>query len=724
MRGGRIREASKDLTSGDFLIRGITTLASMNTIQIVLMFAYPPTATARSSARSASTGAPSIWVGIFSAGSAGWALAMTLENAALVRAAGQIELTRGRARQDCERSGEQIRMLTGYMPEHDCLPPDVTATEFVTHLGRMSGLPPTAAKERAAESLRHVGLYEERYRQIGTYSTGMKQRVKLAQALVGDPRLLLLDEPTIGLDPAGRASMLDLISRIGAEFGISIVVSSHLLGELEQICDHLVAIDGGKLLRADTMTSFTQASQVLLIEVEEGTGELLAELARRGLDPKAQDRAVLVRLAGEGTCDEVRGCRRRPRPAAEPDGAAAAPDRGTVPRRSGGTRRDDGSGRCPLTQPADQARRARGPPRHRRHPRPRLPPLRRPAAGPRGDRPGAVLAQPAVGLRHRPRRQGQDRAGHHLRHHVPARGVNAVAVASAARTPASSTTTPTLRPLRVIVMIIFIAALAPELVSRDLRSHVLPLYFSRPLRRLDYPLAKLAAFILACLAMIEIPLLLLYLGTVLQSHGFSAVWAQTRALIPGLLVGLMWAVLLAAIGLVLSSLSGRRAYSTGTIAIYFFLTWTLARLLSQYRGQGQPRHRARQRRPAAAARPGHLHPPGRDTGRSAPGRPGQPVHRAGRRTAVARRHSPGIIADPGGYGAAYGLMLLVFLGVRHRRPHRQVPESRHLMSAIELRNVSRWYGNVVAINDISMSIGPASPACSAPTAPGNPPCCT
>src|SRR3984957_18910689 len=100
---------------------------------------------------------------------------------------------------DAAASGERIRTLTGYMPEHDCLPPDVTGTEFVTHLGRMSGLPATAAKERAAESLRHVGLYEERYRQIGTYSTGMKQRVKLAQALVGDPRLLLLDEPTNGL---------------------------------------------------------------------------------------------------------------------------------------------------------------------------------------------------------------------------------------------------------------------------------------------------------------------------------------------------------------------------------------------------------------------------------------------------------------------------------------------------------------------------------------------
>jgi ABC-2 type transport system permease protein len=135
--------------------------------------------------------------------------------------------------------------------------------------------------------------------------------------------------------------------------------------------------------------------------------------------------------------------------------------------------------------------------------------------------------------------------------------------------------------LRVVVMIIFIAAQAPELVSRDLRSHVLPLYFCRPLRRLDYPLAKLAAFATACLAMIEIPLLLLYLGTIAQSHSGSAIWQQTRALIPGLLVGLMWAVLLAAIGLALASLSGRRAYATGAIAIYFFLTWILAEILIQ-----------------------------------------------------------------------------------------------------------------------------------------------
>ena len=229
---------------------------------------------------------------------------------------------------DCATSSETIRGLLGYMPEHDCLPPDVTATEFVTHLGRISGLPPTVAKERAAESLRHVGLHEERYRLIGTYSTGMKQRVKLAQALVGAPRLMLLDEPTNGLDPAGRTAMLELIGRIGAEFGISIVVASHLLGEIERICDHLVAIDGGRLLRAASITSFTQASQVLAVEVEEGLARLQAELAARGLSATiqrgpgqyntgqynggqhdaSQGRTLLVPLGGDETYDVVRDC--------------------------------------------------------------------------------------------------------------------------------------------------------------------------------------------------------------------------------------------------------------------------------------------------------------------------------------------------------------------------------------------------------------------------------
>jgi ABC-2 type transport system ATP-binding protein len=207
---------------------------------------------------------------------------------------------------DALEQGPEIRGRVGYMPEHDCLPADVSATEFVTHLGRMSGLPPTAAKEQAAEALRHVGLHEERYRQIGTFSTGMKQRVKLAQALVGNPGLLLLDEPTNGLDPAGRDAMLALIRRIGTEFGIAVVVASHLLSEIERICDHLVAIDGGKLLRAASLDSMTQAVPWLAIEVDEGADTLHERLAGLGLTVSPQGRALLVRLDGDPVFDTVR----------------------------------------------------------------------------------------------------------------------------------------------------------------------------------------------------------------------------------------------------------------------------------------------------------------------------------------------------------------------------------------------------------------------------------
>ncbi len=200
---------------------------------------------------------------------------------------------------------ERVRSRVGYMPEHDCLAPDLSAAEFVTHLGRISGLPRTVARERASEALRHVGLYEERYRQIGGYSTGMKQRVKLAQALVHDPDLLLLDEPTNGLDPAGRDAMLGLIHRIGTEFGISVVVCSHLLGEVERICDALVAIDGGRLLRSDRVSAMTTARDVLAVEVSEGTDELAAHLEALGLPVRRDGRLLLVPLDDEQTYDRI-----------------------------------------------------------------------------------------------------------------------------------------------------------------------------------------------------------------------------------------------------------------------------------------------------------------------------------------------------------------------------------------------------------------------------------
>jgi ABC-2 type transport system ATP-binding protein len=206
---------------------------------------------------------------------------------------------------DIRTEGPAIRERVGYMPEHDCLPPDTSATEFVVHMARMSGLPRAAARERTADTLRHVGLYEERYRPIGGYSTGMKQRVKLAQALVHDPQLILLDEPTNGLDPAGRDDMLGLIRRIGTDFGISVLVSSHLLGELERTCDHVVVIDGGRLLRSTSTADLTAAGQVLVVEVTDRTGELVDLLRAGGHTATANGTAVEVALAGDVTYDAV-----------------------------------------------------------------------------------------------------------------------------------------------------------------------------------------------------------------------------------------------------------------------------------------------------------------------------------------------------------------------------------------------------------------------------------
>ena len=199
-----------------------------------------------------------------------------------------------------------IRELVGYLPEHDCLPGELSASDFVVHMARMSGIPTKAARERTAETLRHVGLFEERYRQMSGYSTGMKQRVKLAQALVHDPRLLFLDEPTNGLDPQGRDEMLDLIERTGHEFGVSIVMSSHLLGEIERVCETLIVIEEGQLVRAGRISDLTGVTSLLVVEVDEGAERLAHRLGERGFPARADGRQVELEI--------------------EPDQAAAAQD--------------------------------------------------------------------------------------------------------------------------------------------------------------------------------------------------------------------------------------------------------------------------------------------------------------------------------------------------------------------------------------------------------------
>ena len=181
------------------------------------------------------------------------------------------------------RASPEYRARIGYAPEHDCLPGAVSAAEFLAYMAELSGLPRTAARLQASDVLRHVGLFEERYRPMGTYSTGMKQRVKLAQALVHDPVLAFLDEPTAGLDPMGRREMLELIRRVGGDFGISIVISTHLMGDVERTCDAVVVLDAGRVLRTGMVSAFTEETETVVVELVEGAKSLARVLERRGL---------------------------------------------------------------------------------------------------------------------------------------------------------------------------------------------------------------------------------------------------------------------------------------------------------------------------------------------------------------------------------------------------------------------------------------------------------
>ncbi len=200
----------------------------------------------------------------------------------------------------------EIRARLGYMPEHDCLPPLLTAAEFLTHMAQVSGLPPAYARVRAADTLRHVGLAEERYRAIGEYSTGMKQRVKLAQALVHDPTMVFLDEPTAGLDPLGREGMLALVRRTGNEFGISILLSSHLMGDVESTCDRIVVLDGGRVVEDGTVSHLTRETETLYVDVDDHREELMVLLRQKGLEAELEGMSIVIEdVAGE-SYDTVR----------------------------------------------------------------------------------------------------------------------------------------------------------------------------------------------------------------------------------------------------------------------------------------------------------------------------------------------------------------------------------------------------------------------------------
>lgn len=201
---------------------------------------------------------------------------------------------------DAANAGPEIRTRLGYSPEHHLLPPDVKAIDLVRHVAELHGLPVRAARSRASDALWLVGLGEERGRAVGTMSTGQRQRIKLAQALAHDPALIVLDEPTDGLDPLQRDAMLELISKVSREFGISVLLSSHNLDEVERLCDAVVILHQGVVAAAGRLEDLRMRGDrgVVAVEFEdrpERIHEVLTEVAATGVEILAQGRGFLLR---------------------------------------------------------------------------------------------------------------------------------------------------------------------------------------------------------------------------------------------------------------------------------------------------------------------------------------------------------------------------------------------------------------------------------------------
>lgn len=205
---------------------------------------------------------------------------------------------------DTRTSTVDVRSLVGYMPEGPCLPLDQTAADFLVYAAGTAGLPHDAARQRASDVLTLVGLDEERFRYLGDYSTGMKQRAKLAQAIVHDPKLVFLDEPTSGLDPSGREQMLDLIARLGG-FGIDVVVSSHVLRDIERTCDYVVMLDEGTMLHAGYIGDDESRGAVRL-ELNGDPATVAEELTRHGAAVSRDGRRLTVEHDDRDVLDLIR----------------------------------------------------------------------------------------------------------------------------------------------------------------------------------------------------------------------------------------------------------------------------------------------------------------------------------------------------------------------------------------------------------------------------------
>jgi ABC-2 type transport system ATP-binding protein len=193
-------------------------------------------------------------------------------------------ITTGSARllgREVGREGREIRKRVGYGPEQNCHIPGMAGCEYVTYCAQLSGLPFQAARQRAHEMLDFVGMGQERYRKIETYSTGLKQRAKLAQAIVHDPEIVFLDEPTNGLDPKGQAQILELVQSLWKTYGITVVLSSHLLQDVERVCEEIIIIARGRVLVHDTLENLKARKRGAAEVVVAGRHQELQEACQR-----------------------------------------------------------------------------------------------------------------------------------------------------------------------------------------------------------------------------------------------------------------------------------------------------------------------------------------------------------------------------------------------------------------------------------------------------------
>ena len=455
----------------------------------------------------------------------------------------------------------EVREQLGYMPEHDCLPPAASAAEFLSHMAQVSGLPPAQARTRAADILRHVGLEEERYRPLGQYSTGMKQRVKLGQSLVHDPVLVLLDEPTAGLDPAGREDMLRLVRRTGREFGISIILSSHLMNDVESTCDRIIVLEGGKITEEGTVAGFTADTEVIVLDVDDKREEGRHRAGRQG-NKRDPGRAVNdSRNPVRGTIRRHTGLGGGNRRAPAPDESAPPPARRNLPGgpMNGPTNRQNGAEVFDLGY------------RHYE-----------------GLREGRARSRRAVYVNGLRTTLGIGRGT------IPK--VLAILMFGAAMVPAvimavvASLFEPAAEALPShddyyelvsLVLFLFAAIIGPELLCPDRRDGVIHLYLVRPITPTDYVAARWLALFTVTIALVYSGQLVLWTGLVLSASDPAEYLRENWLDIPRILgAGLVVAVFLATAPLAVAAFTERRAYAAAFVIGLFIISATISGALT------------------------------------------------------------------------------------------------------------------------------------------------